>query len=61
MLSLFDKVGKGCILYKSRKIVIEAANNRYKGSFKFFDNLKVFHKIFSGKVYFVNYISPVLN
>ena len=46
MLSLFDKIGKGCILYKSRKIVIEVANNRYKGSFKFFDNLRVFHKIF---------------
>ena len=33
-----------------------------KGDFYFFDNLKVFHEIFSCKVkYFVNYIIPVLN
>ena len=62
MLLLFNKIGKGCILDKSRKVlVIEAVYNSYKSIFYFFDNLRAFHEIFSGKVYFVNYIIPVLN
>ena len=32
-----------------------------KSIFYFFNNLRAFHEIFSGKVYFVNYIIPVLN
>ena len=62
MLLLFKKIGKGCILDKSRKVlVIEIVYNSYKSIFHFFDNLRAFHEIFSGKVYFVNYIIPVLN
>ena len=52
MLLLFNKVGKGCVLDKGRKVITEVVKNSYKGSFIrevyfiFFDNLKVFHEIF---------------
>ena len=67
MLVLFNKIGKVCILDKSRKVIFEVVKNSYKGSFitegyfLFFDNLKGFHEIFSCKVHFVNYIIPALN
>ena len=54
------------MVYKSKKVVIEVVKNSYKGSFitegyfLFFDNLKAFCEIFSFKVYFVNYIIPIL-
>ena len=58
---LFNEIDKGCVLDKSRKLIIEVVNNSYKGIFYFFDNLKKFHEIFSCKVYLVNYIMPVFN
>ena len=33
MLLLFNKVGKGCVLDKGRKIISEVIKNSYKGSF----------------------------
>ena len=66
ILLLFNKVGKGCVLDKGRKVITEVVKNSCKGSFIrevyfiFFDNLKVFHEIFRCKVYFVNYTIPVL-
>ena len=63
MLLLFNKIG---MVYKSKNVVIEVVKNSYKGSFitegyfLFFDNLKAFCEIFSFKVYFVNYIIPIL-
>ena len=71
---LFNKAGKGCVLDKSRKAVIEVVKKSYKGSFItegyflfsffylfffFFDNLKAFHEIFSCKVYFVLFQSLI--
>ena len=56
MLLLFNKIGKGCVLDKNRKVVIEVVKNSYRGSFitegyfLFFDKLKAFHEIFSCKV-----------
>ena len=46
-ISLFNNIGKGCILNKSKKLVIEAAKNSYKdsfiteGYFLYFGNLRV--------------------
>ena len=72
MSLLFNKAGKGCVLDKSRKAVIEVVKKSYKGSFItegyflfsffylfFFDNLKAFHEIFSCKVYFVLFQSLI--
>ena len=69
MLLVFDKVGKGCVLDKSREVITEVVKNSYKGGYLyhrrvflfFFDNLKTFHEIFSCKGYFVNHIIPVLH
>ena len=33
MLLLFNKVGKGCVLDKDRKIITEVIKNSYKSSF----------------------------
>ena len=33
MLLLFNKIGKGCVLDKNRKVVIEVVKNSYRGSF----------------------------
>ena len=33
MLLLFNKVGKGCVLDKGRKVITEVVKNSYKGSF----------------------------
>ena len=33
ILLLFNKVGKGCVLDKGRKVITEAVKNSYKGSF----------------------------
>ena len=33
MLSLFNKVGKGFVLNKGRKVITEVVKNSYKGSF----------------------------
>ena len=30
---LFNEIDKGCVLDKSRKVIIEVVNNSYKGSF----------------------------
>ena len=66
MLLLFNKVGKGCVLDKGRKVITEFVKISYKGSFitevyfYFFDNLKAFHEIFRCKVFFVSYIIPAL-
>ena len=50
ILLLFNKVGKGCVLDKGRKVITEVVKNSYKGIvlsqkciFYFFDNLKAFH------------------
>ena len=32
MLLLFNKVDKGCVLHKSRKVITEVIKNSYKGS-----------------------------
>ena len=50
MLLSFNKIGKGCVLDKSRK-----------GIFCFLDNLRAFQETFRGKVYLVIDIIPVLN
>ena len=42
------------------RIVIRVVLSQ-KGIFYFFDKLRAFHEIFSGKVYFVNYVIPVFN
>ena len=59
-----NKMGKMLLFLK---VITEVVRNSYKGSFitevyfSFFDNLKAFHEIFRCcKVYFVNYIIPVL-
>ena len=33
MLLVFDKVGKGCVLDKSREVITEVVKNSYKGTF----------------------------
>ena len=33
ILLLFNKVGKGCVLDKGRKVITEVVKNSYKGSF----------------------------
>ena len=33
MLLLFNKVGKGCVLDKGKKVITEIVKNSYKGSF----------------------------
>ena len=33
MLLIFDKVGKGCVLDKSREVITEVVKNSYKGTF----------------------------
>ena len=33
ILLLFNKVGKGCVLDKGRKVITEVAKNSYKGGF----------------------------
>ena len=67
MLLLFSEIGKGCIRDKNRKVLVnEVAQSSYKGNFiieelfYFFDNLRAFHEVFSGKMLFVNYVIPVL-
>ena len=64
---LFNKAVKGCVSDKGRKVITEVVKNSYKGGFItevyfsfFFDNFIAFHEIFRGKVYFINYIIPVL-
>ena len=33
MLLIFNKVGKGCVLDKSREVITEVVKNSYKGTF----------------------------
>ena len=33
LLLLFNEIGKGCVLDKSRKVIIEVVKNSYQGSF----------------------------
>ena len=33
ILLLFNKVGKGCVLGKGRKVITEVVKNSYKGNF----------------------------
>ena len=59
---LFNKVGKGlCFMSRTVMWVVLLENCFFLFFVVFFDNLKVFHEIFRCKVYFVNYIIPVLN
>ena len=64
MLLLFNKVGKRLCVRVKAELRLSRMFTRVtlseKCIFNIFGKRKVFHKIFRCKVYFVNYIIPVL-